>query len=501
MIRMYSYMVKQTGCVENEMLPSCVRGVFAALSFCLAFAAAHGGASSDQLRPNVVMIVSDDQSWRDFGFLGNDLVHTPHIDGLANLSARYPAGYVPMSLCRASLATMLTGLYPHQHGIHFNHPPPGYGKRMRDMTAERYRSVRAKTDYFVRNAPALPAILARHGYASLQTGKFWEGHFSNAGFTHGMTTARPTERLGSVTGTRKQNNGEWVAHGNGDAGLVIGRETMQPIRNFIDEHAGRRPFFVWYAPFLPHTPYDAPPQYERAVRERGVPSWLVPYYANISWFDDTVGELLQYLEEKALLDATLIVFAVDNGLRPDPEKPTRQDARSKYSPYEDGLRTPILIYWQGRTKAADHPQAVSTIDLAPTILAAAGLADDITPRMRGRNLFPSAVGMEKLVSVPVAGAIYPSDASTLGQPSRHVRGRWIRHGDFKLIVPGSGPRSLPLQLFDLSKDPGETANLANSPAHADVVGTLKRLLDEWWSGADDDSVTPGHGEARPSGKR
>ena len=229
-----------------------------------------------------------------------------------------------------------------------------------------------------------------------------------------------------------------------------------------------------------------PPQYERAAQARGVPSWLVPYYANISWFDDTVGELLQYLEEKALLETTLIVFAVDNGLRPDPAKPTRQDARSKYSPYEDGLRTPILIYWRGRTEAASHPQAVSTVDLVPTILAAVGLADDITPRMRGRNLFPSAVGMENLSDAPVFGAIYPGDASTLGQPSRHVQGRWIRHGDFKLIVPGPGAKPLPLQLFNLSQDPGETANLANSPAHADLVRTLKRLLDEWWSGVGDD---------------
>ena len=198
-----------------------VRGVFVALLFCLAVAATatHDRAFSDQLRPNVVMIVSDDQSWRDFGFLGNELVHTPPIEGLARMSARYPAGYVPMSLCRASLATLLTGLYPHQHGIHFNHPPPGYGK-MRRMSAERYRSTRARVDGFIRNAPALPAILAQHGYVSLQTGKFWEGHFSNAGFTHGMTTGRPAERLGSMTGTRRQINGEWIAHGNGDAGLV-----------------------------------------------------------------------------------------------------------------------------------------------------------------------------------------------------------------------------------------------------------------------------------------
>ena len=461
----------------------------AAASACMALAAGEAArADADHRHPNIVMIISDDQSYRDFGFLGNDLVRTPHIDRLAAASARYPAGYVPMSLCRASLATLLTWLYPHQHGIHFNHPPPGYGK-MRDMTAAQYRATRAQTDDLIRNAPTLPALLARHGYATLQTGKHWEGHYANAGFTHGMTLARPAGRLGDVTGTRKQTNGEWVAHGNGDAGLVIGRETMRPIRDFIATHAGRQPFFVWYAPFLPHTPYNAPPEYERGVRANGAPPHLVPYYANIAWFDDTVGALLAYLEEKALLDSTLVVFVVDNGLRPDPAQPTRQDARSKYSPYEDGLRTPILLRWDGRTRPGDHPQPVSTVDLVPTILSAAGLIREVTPRMRGRDLFPSAVGAEDLSPVSVFGAIYPSDAASLGQPSRHVRGRWVRDGAFKLIVPGPGPRPLPTALYDLAGDPGETTNLAASPVLTNRIARMKRLLDEWWPATDDEAVT------------
>ena len=159
-------------------------------------------------RPNVVLIVSDDQSYRDFGFMDNDRVHTPHLDRLASQSARYPNGYVSMSVCRPSLATLLTGLYPHQHGIHFNHPPPGL-KSMRSLTADQYQQTRATTDYLVRNVATLPRILSRHGYACLQTGKHWEGDYQVAGFTHGMTRGRPAQRLGSVTGTRLQENGHW----------------------------------------------------------------------------------------------------------------------------------------------------------------------------------------------------------------------------------------------------------------------------------------------------
>src|SRR5919109_3090806 len=160
-------------------------------------------------RPNVVMIVADDQGWPDFGFMGHKEIKTPNLDKLAAASALFPNGYVPTSLCRASLATLLTGQYAHQHKICCNDPPDGVD--------------RAKMHPFIKVAPSLPRLLKAAGYVSLQTGKFWEGHYSNAGFTHGMTTKGR----------------------HGDAGLVIGRKTMRPIYDFTDGTKGK-PFFVWY---------------------------------------------------------------------------------------------------------------------------------------------------------------------------------------------------------------------------------------------------------------
>ena len=296
-------------------------------------------AGATVARPNVVMILADDMSYRDFGFLGNDSVHTPNLDRLARESARYPNGYVPMSVCRPSLATLLTGLYPHQHGIYFNHPPPGL-RAMRKMSAHRYRATRAKTDELIKSVETLPRILASNGYACLQTGKHWEGDHATAGFTHGMTTGAPALRIGPITGTRKQENGEKVAHGNGDAGLVIGRETMAPIDDFVRSHAGKQPFFVWYAPFLPHVPFDAPTRFHDLYRDKEIEPNLLPYYAEIARFDETVGRLVDLLRALRVLDETMIVFASDNGFRPDSSRHERYDARSKLSPFEDGLRTP-----------------------------------------------------------------------------------------------------------------------------------------------------------------
>jgi len=229
------------------------------------------GRASERLRPNVVfiIIIADDQSYRDFGFMGNRLVQTSNLDRLARRSARFPSGYGPTSVCRASLATLLTGLYPHQHGIHFNHPPPGLSE-LRKLAAAHYRQARAEAEQPIRRVQTLPRILARHGYVCLQTGKHWEGHYRTAGFTHGMTLGRPAAVRDMLHGTRQQDNGEWVAHGNGDAGLAIGRETMQPISHFLAEYAHPRPFFLWYAPFLPHAPFDAPERFYRTYAGRPV---------------------------------------------------------------------------------------------------------------------------------------------------------------------------------------------------------------------------------------
>lgn len=429
---------------------------------------------------NVVLILSDDQSYRDFGFLGNELVHTPHLDAFASTAARYPNGYVPMSVCRPSLATLLTGLYPHQHGIHFNHPPPGLSA-MRKRSATDYQRLRAKTDVMITRVPTLPGILARHGYRCLQTGKHWEGDYRTAGFTDGMTLAKPTNRLGPITGTRQQTNGDWVAHGNGDAGLVIGRETMQPIDDFLNETANRKPFLIWYAPFLPHTPFDAGPEFYEPYRDKDVPQHLRPYYAEIARFDATVGELLDLLKRHQVTDRTMVVFASDNGFRPDELRHDRQDKRSKLSCFEDGLRTPILIRLPGKTRAVNHYQLVSTTDLMPTILSAVGLSDEVTERMKGIDLMPSVMGIEELPERPAFGAIYPNDAQQLDSPETHARARWVRCKEFKLVIPGAGQAPIGPYLFDLKHDPEELKNLYNDADQVQRIQELTKRLDDWWA--------------------
>jgi uncharacterized sulfatase len=391
-------------------------------------------------RPNVVFIVADDQGWTDFGFMGHAVVKTPHLDRLAARSAVFPNGYVPTSLCRASLATILTGQYGHQHRICCNDPPDGVD--------------RAAMHPFIRLAPALPRLLAAVGFLSFQTGKFWEGHFANAGFTHGMT----------------------VKGRHGDSGLVIGRKTMKPIYDFLDARKGR-PFFLWYAPMMPHEPHDPPERLLKKYRAPGRPLRLAKYYAMCEWLDETVGELLGQLDRRGLSKNTLVVFVVDNGwIQETGERKTTRGwfaPKSKLSPYDGGVRTPVLLCWPGKVKPGRYEDLVSTIDLVPTVLAACEVKRPAG--LPGLSLLDVAAGKGRLARTAVFGEIYLHTAVDLKRPALNLTHRWVRSGDWKLIV-GKGP----VELYDLRRDPFETNNLAQ--AHPERVAELRRLLDGWWAG-------------------
>jgi arylsulfatase A-like enzyme len=224
--------------------------------------------------------------------MGNESVHTPNLDRLAAQSARFPNGYLTTSVCRPSLVTLMTGLYPHQHLVHFNHGPPGNADFNRIATAEEYVETRSPEFELIRRVPTLPRLLAEAGYRCLQTGKIWEGPWRNGGFTEGMTTFTGPPASQTYGGGRRLPGGEIVAHGNGDHGLAIGRETMEPIETFIlDCEAEKTPWLVWYAPYLPHQPHDSPERYYDIAKQRpGVEPHELPYYASIVQFDETVGQ-------------------------------------------------------------------------------------------------------------------------------------------------------------------------------------------------------------------
>jgi arylsulfatase A-like enzyme len=409
--------------------------------------------------PNVLFLVGDDQAWGDYGFMKHPHIRTPHLDKLASESLVFERGYVPSSLCRPSLASMMTGLFPHQHNIFSNDPPYPDNVRPQDyMKNEKYLADRATMVSLFEKNPNLAKELTAKGYLSLQSGKWWEGNACRCGgFTEGMTHG---------------DNARGGRHG--DEGLKIGREGLKPVVEFMGKaKTEEKPFFIWYAPMMPHTPHNPPERLLERTKKLTPSIHIARYWAMCEWFDETIGELLGELEKSGQAKDTIVVYLHDNGWIQDPDAP-KYAPKSKQSPYDGGLRTPIMIRWPGHVNAERSQALASSIDIAPTLLTACGLKPH--PAMSGVNLLDREAVTKR---TRITGEIFLHTAKDIQKAEPNLRYRWIVEGKWKLIVPTqrNEPNSF-RELYDLESDPHETKNLAEV-APKKVVQLLTRL-DEWW---------------------
>jgi len=408
-------------------------------------------------RPNIVLILSDDHAWTDYGFMGHPQIKTPNLDRLAAESLTFKRGYVPSSLCCPSLATIITGQYPHQHKVTSNDPPIPKGlKRGTPEWTAAFQSGRETVNRYMDQAKTLPRVLGENGYVSFQSGKWWQGDFKRGGFTHGMT------------------------HGgrHGDAGLDIGRKTMQPVYDFIDEvRKAEKPFMVWYAPMMPHDPHTPPERLLNKYKDIAPSLHVARYWAMIEWFDETCGQLLEHLDKNGLRENTIVAYVADNGWIQNPNAP-RYAERSKQSQYDGGVRSPILVRWPGKIAPAMPAKAVSSIDLMPTLLKAAGV-----PSPEGLPGIDLCNADAVAARDTIFGTCYTHDSIDLENPARSVRWRWCLSGEWKLIVPNiaNEPNAV-VELYNLQSDPLEQKNLAESEATR--VAALRVKLDAWWKAAD-----------------
>lgn len=427
---------------------------------------AWSGISKEQ--PNIVLILSDDQSWTDYSFMGHEHIQTPHLDKLAGRSAVFRRGYVPTALCRPSLMTLATGLYTHQHMITGNDPSPVLtgGKK----EGQKYNELREALIANVDRVPTIPRILGARGYLSHQSGKWWEGSFQRGGFTHGMTRGFPRP------GGR-----------HGDVGLTIGREGMKPVFNFIDHSiAEEKPFYIWYAPFLPHTPHNPPEALFEKYRGKVDSDHVARYYAMCEWFDQTCGQLIDYVDQKGLTDNTLFVYICDNGWIQS-EDSKKYAPRSKQSANEGGTRQPIMYSWPGVIPPGDRGnQLASSIDIVPTMLGAAGA--EIPENLPGINLMPILKSGEETPRKEVLGEGFAHDIADVENPEASLLYRWIVKDEWKLLLTYDGevnryasshPRTEKRpQLYNLLEDPHENKNLAAE--NPEVVSKLATEIREWW---------------------
>jgi uncharacterized sulfatase len=252
---------------------------------------------------------------------------------------------------------------------------------------------------------------------------------------------------------------------------------MKPIYDFIETaQAEKKPFFIWHAPFLPHTPHNPPAAIFKKYKGKGPTPEAEKYYAMVEWLDNTCGELDEYLEKNGLKENTVILYLADNGW--DAEYAHSRD-RAKLSPYELGVRTPMFVRWPGKVKPQrDDETLASIIDFAPTILDVTGAkAPDDLPGLSLTDR--DAMKARKSVFVEA----YTHDIADLEDPTKSLIASAVIDGWWKLIVPGPVKPDRPFAgvpegavLYDLKSDPLEKKDV--SKEHPEEVARLQALIKE-----------------------
>ncbi|MBN2583440.1 MAG: sulfatase-like hydrolase/transferase [Planctomycetes bacterium] len=461
-------------------------------------------------RPNILWIVTDQQRWDTLGCYGNPFVLTPNLDRLAGSGVRFDHAYCQNPVCTPSRAALMTGRYP------------------------RTTRCRQNGQMIPAGEVLVTRLLARHGYKCGLVGKLhlapvhpnyfpegehrvkdgfeewrWSagpGHGMADGYTHWLHLRDLEYKRTPFAGSKYVQTSMPVEH---HQTTWCAERTMR----FITEHAiGDSPWLCFCGIFDPHHPFDPPEEYLRRYVDRlkdlPLPSYtpgelddkplfqqldhraaynvpgLYPfdqmsdddhrlvraaYWAMVGLIDFQVGRILQTLRETGQLDNTLVVFTSDHG-----ELLGDHGIYCKGPHfYEPSIRVPLVVSCPRRMAGnRASPALVELVDLAPTLLEAAGLQRH--PGMQGRSLWPMLTGGAPLESHrdDIYSEFYNSGHSHT-DPQAHAT--MVRTATHKLVVQHGQEVG---ELYDLQNDPGETRNLWNDPAAAAVkIEMLKRLTD------------------------
>jgi arylsulfatase A-like enzyme len=431
-----------------------------------------------------VILLADDLGYADVGFQGCRDIPTPNIDALAAGGVRCTSGYVSGPYCSPTRAGLLTGRYQQRFGHEFN--PGPRGEPGGDRTDSIGLPLTEKT---------LADRLKAAGYA---TGMFGKWHLGAApkfhpqqrgfeeyfGFLGGAHIYRPG--MPNVVFPGAQNAPAGGAQARAPAPIYRGTQVVEEPEYltdafareaiaFIDKHQAQ-PFFL-YLPFnAVHTPMHATDKRLEKFAAISDPMRRT-YCAMTLALDEAIGKVVDKLRSAKLEENTLVFFCSDNGgptvpraaLNASRNTPLRG---SKVSTLEGGIRVPFVVSWKGTLPAGKvYDQPVIQLDMLPTALAAAGVEAQADWKLDGVNLTPYFKGEH---AKPPHDALY----WRLGEQ------RAIRQGDWKLVkyshefAAEESPEPLsPLRLYNLSRDIGETTDLAS--AQPDKAKQLDSLWTQW----------------------
>jgi arylsulfatase A-like enzyme len=402
-------------------------------------------------KPNILIIVSDDQGYADAGFHGSRQAVTPHLDQLAASGVRCTSGYVTYPVCSPSRAGLLTGRYQARFG-HENNPvyDPLDANEGLPLTEK-----------------LLPEFLKTAGYTTGWIGKWHLGSSpAHVPWKRGFD-----ESFGFIGGGHRytgwQTNGRQYTLPLIRAGTNTGAVPPHLTTAFGDEAAAfirrnrEKAWMLYLALNAPHTPHE--PTAERLEKFAHIQNpQRRRYLAQVSLLDDAIGAVTGALAESGQSKRTLVFFFSDNGGHTPSGSDNGPLRANKGTLYEGGVRVPFLVSWPEKIPAGKtFHQPVISLDAFATALAAAGVPMPADKKYDSVNLVPHLAGEVK--TPPHERLLWRLRAKEFA----------VREGAWKLIEP----EGKPAELYDLASDPGEKTNVA--AGQPDVTKRLAATLAGW----------------------
>ncbi len=420
-------------------------------------------------KPNFVVILSDDQTYRAIGY-NNPVVKSPNMDRLANDGFRFDRFFVASPICAASRASIYSGVFPQQHGA-----VALFGRGFIDSVVKEKRFA------------TLPAVLEKAGYHTALWGKSHLGEPTTFGFTEGCEFHDPNDE-----------------------------ETFAEAEEFLAREAkSGRPFLLWLTPRNPHLPLSAPQRFKDIYKDAVItldPNWresplmesifnqgpaggisfrdsvpiyphapkgltggpprnetqmkeiIKAYYGDVSCLDEQIGTLVGQLKTNGLYENTIIIYLSDNGYFLG-----NHGLGNKVTMHEESVRVPMFIHSPLLpVKHAKSDALVSSLDVYPTILDLAGVP--APPHLMGKSLRP-------ILDSPAATVRDHVITECVGPPDkrRGVGHRMVRTDRFKYILTSSDEEAF----FDLRSDPYEMTNLVADVSLNDEIERHRKMLRDW----------------------
>jgi len=409
-------------------------------------------------RPNVILILTDDQGYGDLACHGNPVIRTPHLDKLHSEAVRFTNFHVN-AFCAPTRAALMTG-------------------RMSDRT--HVRTTVYGRNHLNRDEVTMAEFFKASGY---RTGHFGKWHLGR------NTPYRPMDR----------GFDQWVGHGDGGTGTSSdywGNDKMNDTywRNgkwetfsgfctdiYFDESmrfieaSNDEPFFVYLATNVPHSPWNVPREWREPYEENSeLPSATVDFYATLSRFDYNLGRLRSFLAHRALDENTLIVYLTDNGTSGGDRVFNAGMRGRKGSVYEGGHRVPCFMHWPagGINKATDIDRLTNHFDLLPTLIELCSLESPTRRHLEfdGKSLVPL---------LKDADASWPDRSLFLHvQNVREIPVKWLN----SVVLTEQWRLIQGKELYDIKRDPSQKQNVAHK--HPSVVAELRQRYEHHWAELD-----------------